>query len=147
MGDPDGMRQFLRYHKRMFGIMVAVCVAVFAGLLIGMGGDASWALGFGFGAAAQLAKFGVIDVAVVKKVAAEKKDAAATQLKAMFFSLFIFGIAVIAVYKLGGNVWAMAAGIFLPRVILIADAWLRPNPFATENGEQDAEQALEKTED
>ena len=143
MGEQDGMRQFLHYHKRVFAIMALVCAAGVVGLAAGMRSDPSWALGFGLGAAAQLAKFGFIDVAVVRKVAAEKKDAATTQLKAMFFSLFVFGVAVVVVYKLNGNVWAMAAGIFLPRILLIADAWIRPNPFGNECGEGGG-QALEK---
>lgn len=129
MDEQDGMKDFLLYHRRIFMLMLLACGAAAAGLAVGMRGDGSWALGFGFGAAAQLAKFGFFDVAAVKKIAAERKDAAAAQLKSTLFSFVIFGLCVAAVYSLGGNVWAMAAGIFLPRVILVADAWLRPNPF------------------
>ncbi len=91
----------------------------------------AWAGGFVAGAAAQLLKFAFLDVAIIKKIAAEKKDPATTQLKAMFVSLLLFGLAVAAVYSLGFNVWAMAAGIFMPRIILLADAYIRPNPFGT----------------
>lgn len=129
MNTLDGMTQFLRYHRRMFHLMTGVCLAVPAALFALTRPDFSWAGGFAAGAAAQLLKFGFLDVAVVKKIAAEKKDPAATQLKAMFFSLVLFGLAVAAVYALGFNVWTMAAGIFLPRLILLADAYLRPNPF------------------
>lgn len=123
------MEQFLQYHRRIFLVMAAVCLAVLAALWLGLRGDASWALGFACGAAAQLLKFGFIDVSVVRRLAAGGKGAETAQLKASLFSLLILGIAVAAVYKLGGNVWGMAAGIFLPRVILVADSWLRPNPF------------------
>lgn len=135
MGEQDGMRRFLDYHRRMFAVMTLVCAAALAGLAAaGFRGDWSWALGFGAGAAAQLAKFRFIDVAAVQRLAAGN-EAAATQLKATLCSLFLFGLAVAAAYALGGNVWALAAGIFLPRVILVADAWLRPNPFGSDNAE------------
>jgi phosphate/sulfate permease len=79
-------------------------------------------------------KFGFVDAAVVRRLAEERKDAASVQLKATFFSLLLLGLAVAVAYAVGGNVWALAAGIFLPRAILVADAWLRPNPFPEEQG-------------
>lgn len=136
MGEQDGMRQFLDYHRRMFAVMALACAAALAGLAAaGFRGDWSWTLGFGVGAAAQLAKFRFIDAAAVQRLAAAGSSAAAEQLKATLCSLFVFGLAVAAAYALGGNVWALAAGIFLPRVILVADAWLRPNPFGSDNAE------------
>ncbi|MCD8352337.1 MAG: hypothetical protein LUC93_17170 [Planctomycetaceae bacterium] len=141
MATPDSMQDFLRYHRRMFSLMIGVCLAVFVVLLAVMRHDMAWAGGFAAGAAAQLGKFGFLDVAVIKKIAAEKKDPAVTQLKAMFVSLALFGLAVVIVYTFGLNVWTMAAGIFLPRLILLADAYIRPNPFG--NGTEDA--AAEET--
>lgn len=132
MDGRDGMRQFLAYHRRMCVAMALACGVVLAGLLAAMRGDVSWALGFGIGAAAQMLKFGVIDVAVVKKLASGEKNAAAFQLKALGLSLAVLGLGVAAAVKLGGNVWSLAAGIFLPRMILVADTWIRPNPFAAE---------------
>lgn len=129
MDERDGMRDFLRYHRRMLFVMLLACASGLAGLAIGGPGDGSWAIGFGIGAAAQLVKFGFIDIAVVRRLAAGKTDAAAAQLKAMVCSLIMLGIAIVAVYNLGGNVWAVAAGIFLPRMILVADTWIRPDPF------------------
>ena len=139
MDAPDGMTDFLRYHRRMFALMAGVCLAVAATLAVAMWHDFAWAGGFIAGAAAQLLKFGLLDVAIIKKIAAEKKDPAATQLKAMFVSLLLFGLAVAAVYSLDFNVWAMAAGIFLPRIILLADAYIRPNPFGTGMDKGDAD--------
>lgn len=128
--DPfDGMRQFLSYHRRMFGLCLAVAVAVTVFLAIFRADDMGWAGGFAIGSLAQLFKFGFIDINVIKKLAIEKKNAASAQLKSMFLSLALFGLAVLFVYKLKMNVWAMAAGIFLPRLILVADTYIRPNPF------------------
>lgn len=134
----DGMTAFLRYHKRMFTLMTGICLAVAAALLAIMRGAPEWPGGFALGAAAQLLKFGLLDVAVVRKIAAEKRDPAATQLKTMFLSLVLFGLAVFAVLTLGYNVWAMAAGIFLPRLLLLADAYIRPNPFGDAANDADA---------
>ncbi|MCD8138226.1 MAG: hypothetical protein LUE17_00330 [Planctomycetaceae bacterium] len=131
MATPDSMQDFIRYHRRMFGLMIGACLAVFAVLLAVMRQDTAWAGGFAVGAAAQLVKFGFLDIAVIKKIAAEKKDPAVTQLKAMLVSLALFGAAVVFVYTFALNVWTMAAGIFLPRLILLADAYIRPNPFGT----------------
>lgn len=129
MDAPDSMREFLRYHRQMFTVMLAVCLAVAAALFVAMRPDYSRALGFAAGAAAQLLKFAILDVAVIRKIAVEKKDAAATQLKVMVLSLILFGAAVMLVHTMHGNIWAMAAGIFLPRIILLADTYIRPNPF------------------
>lgn len=125
----DGLNAFLAYHRKMFGLFIAVAAGVTAGLAILKPDDLAWAGGFAVGSLAQLFKFGFIDVNVVKKIAVEKKDAAGTQLKTMFVTLAVFAVAVLAVHKLGLNVWAMAAGIFLPRILLIADTYIRPNPF------------------
>ncbi len=126
------MREFLQYHRRMFGLMCGVCLAVAVVLLAVMRLDWSWAGGFAVGATAQLFKFGFLDIAAIRKIAAEKDAAASTQLKSMFLSLVVFGLAVVVVYKLKLNVWSMAAGIFLPRIILLADAYIRPNLFKPE---------------
>lgn len=124
------MEQFLQYHKRIFAVMCMACGAAFAGLAAA--GDAPWAPGFGAGAAAQLVKFACIDAAVVRKIALERRDAAATQLKATALSLALFGLAALAAHRWGGNMWALAAGIFLPRAVLVADAWIRPKLFEGE---------------
>ncbi len=134
----ETVEQFLHYHKQIFSVMFLLCFVALAGMAAGAAGDASYApyaLGFGLGAAAQLLKFRCVDSAVIRKIAVEKKDAAAVQLKAMGGSLLLFGIAVAAAHRWGGDIWAMAAGIFLPRLVLVADAWIRPNPFRTEDAE------------
>lgn len=138
MDAPDGMLQFVNYHRRMFGLMCGVCLAVAVILLAAMRPDWAYAGGFAAGAAAQLFKFGFLDIAAIRKIAVEKNAAATTQLKSMFLSLAVFGLAVIIVYTLRLNVWAMAAGIFLPRLILVADSYLRPDPFGTEEAESEA---------
>ncbi len=101
-----------------------------------MRNDFSWSGGFCLGAAAQLLKFRFLDIAVIQRIAVEKRDPAGVQLKAAFVTLLLFGGAAAAVLKLGFNVWAMALGVFLPRLILIADTYLRPNPFADEEVER-----------
>lgn len=140
---PESMREFITYHRRMFTLMAVICAAVLAVLLLAMPGELAWAGGFAAGAAAQLFKFGVLDIAAIKKIATEQKDAATAQVKSMYLSLLVFALAVAAVYKLGLNVWAMAAGIFLPRLILVADTYIRPNPFKRPDGES----ALPEVED
>lgn len=129
------MREFLGYHRRMFALMAVACLVVLAALILSMPGDLAWAGGFAAGAVAQLFKFGVLDIAAIKKIASEQKNAATAQVKVMYLSLLVFGLAVAVVYKLGLNVWALAAGIFLPRLILVADTYIRPNPFKRPEGE------------
>lgn len=127
----DGLAAFTSYHRQMFIVMAIICAIVSAALFIGVPSpDHAWAGGFAAGAAAQLLKFGILDIAAIRKIAAEREAAAMTQVKSMFMSLVIFGLAVVAVYALRLNVWSMAAGIFLPRIILVVDTWIRPNPFA-----------------
>ncbi len=126
------LKAFLHYHRRMFMLMAMICLMVFIGLLLAMRQDFTWSGGFLLGAAAQLLKFRFLDIAVIQKIAIEKRDPAGVQLKAAFVTLLLFGAAAAAVLKLGYNVWAMALGIFLPRLILIADTYLRPNPFGDE---------------
>ena len=129
MDAPESMREFLGYHRRMVVLMSAICVVVVLLLALAMPGDLSWAGGFAVGAAARLAKFGILDIAAIKKMAAERKDAALVQVKTMYLFLVILAAAGLLVYRLGLNVWAMAAGIFLPNVVLLAETWLRPNLF------------------
>lgn len=124
------MREFNQYHRRISVVMFMVCVVAFVALAVLRRGDLSWALGFGLGAAAQLVKFTLVDIAVVRKIAVERKDAAATQLKGMAVWLVLFALAALAVFTWRLNVWAMVAGIFLPRLILIADTRLRPDLFS-----------------
>lgn len=135
METPDGMRQFTAYHRHMLILMAGTCLAVFAALLAFMRGSYDWSCGFALGATAQLVKFGFIDIATIKKIAIQQERAASIQLKSSFLSLLLFGLALTGVFTFGLNVWAFAAGIFLPRLILIADTYIRPNPFPTIGGE------------
>lgn len=130
MDEPDSLKEFLAYHRRMFAVMAAACLAVLAALAIARPGDPALAGGFAAGAAARLLKFRFLDIAVVRKIALEKKDAASTQLRTMaaWMGLFILAAAVVFLCRL--NVWTMVAGIFLPPAILVADTCLRPNLFA-----------------
>lgn len=127
----NSMNQFLAYHKRMLRVMVGISLAV-AALILAVGrSNFAWTGGFVVGSAAQLLKFAFIDVAIVRKIALLREKAAAIQLKGSILSLAIFGAAVAVIYTCGFNVWAMAVGIFLPRIVLIADSYLRPNPFGS----------------
>lgn len=125
----ESWQKFLRYHRRMLYLMLGVSLAVTVTILIVPGGDRSWAGGFALGSVAQLFKFGVLDLAVVRGVASGDGRAARTQVRNMLFALALFGLAAILTLRLGFGVWALAAGIFLPRLLLLADAKIRPNPF------------------
>jgi hypothetical protein len=129
INEHKAMRQFIRYHRSLLVVMAAACAGGLACLAVF--GETQWWIGFGAGAAAQLFKFAFVDAAVVRRLAEGKTDVVAAQARGMIYSLIVFGIAVLAIYNFGGSVWAMAAGIFLPRVILIADTWLRPDLFRT----------------
>ena len=124
------MEQFLLYHKRMFIIILIVSGMAALSLFVLMPGDLSYGMGFVIGSAAQATKFGFLDVSTIRNIAANPKNAAKTQLMAMFFTLVIFSAAIALVLRFEMNVWAMAAGIFLPRIILLADTFLRPDPFS-----------------
>ncbi len=130
MNETDSLKEFLDYHRRMFSIAAAACLAVLAALLLIRPGDPALAGGFVAGAVARLVKFRFLDIAVVKKIALEKKDAATTQLKATAAWMGLFILAAAIVFLFGMNVWAMVAGIFLPPAILIADTYVRPDLFA-----------------
>lgn len=133
----DSMKAFLAYHRHMFGLCLAVAIGATVLLFLLRPDDPAWAGGFAIGSFAQLVKFGFIDINVIKKIAAERKNAPGIQLKAMFLSLAVFAVAVVASHSLKMNVWAMAAGIFLPRLILVADTYIRPDPFKHEPGPED----------
>ncbi len=146
MNAPEGLQEFLGYHRRMLAFMAGVCLAVAVLLLAILRNDPAWCGGFAAGAAAQLFKFGVLDIATIRRIAAADQGAALTQVRNMFLSLLVWGAAAALVLKMGWNVWAMAAGIFLPRIILLADARLRPNLFAPpidRAGEERPEQSPE----
>lgn len=134
MEAPESMRQFVNYHRNMFVFMAGVCLLTTGVLFLALPGESAWAGGFAVGATAQLLKFGFVDIATVRKIAVDGKSAAATQLKASFFSLVIFALAAALVLRFGLNVWTMAAGIFVPRLLLLADAYIRPNPFGGDSG-------------
>lgn len=130
MTAPDSLKEITVYHRRMAAVMCGVCLVVAAALVLVQPNDMSLAGGFVLGAAARLVKFGFIDIAVIRKIAAERRDAAATQLKAMVVWMAIFAAAAFGTIKLGFNIWALVAGLFLPQLVLMADTWLRPNLFA-----------------
>lgn len=138
MDVPDGLKDFIAYHRRMFLFMAAACLIVFVALLVFGAGDWTLAGGFAAGAAARLIKFRFLDLAVVRKIAVEKKDAAATQLKSMVVWMALFALAAVAVFTFKLNIWTMVAGIFLPPLLLVADTYLRPNLFARSAPEGDA---------
>lgn len=116
----------------MLLLMGGVCLAALSVLGFVMRHDFAWAGGFAAGAAAQIFKFAFIDLNTIRKIAVQRENAPATQLKASFLSLAIFAAALAAVYKFDLNIWACAAGILLPRIVLIVDTYVRPNPFASD---------------
>ncbi|MDR1612142.1 MAG: hypothetical protein LBT97_05090 [Planctomycetota bacterium] len=127
---PDGLREFLAYHRRMLILLTAVSASVSLGLLLLAHGDYALFGGFVAGASAQLLKFGILDVGVVKSMADHQGDAPMRQVKSRYGTLALFAVAIIVTIKFGFNVWAFAAGVVLPRVIFLADTFLRPNLFA-----------------
>ena len=114
----------------MFIIILIVSGMAALSLFVLMPGELSYGMGFAVGAAAQVTKFGFLDVSTIRNIAANPKNAAKTQLMAMFFTLIIFAAAIVCALRFRMNIWAMAAGIFLPRIILLADTFLRPDPFS-----------------
>lgn len=144
MEAPDSMREFMAYHRRMLAVMAGICLAVFVILFAVMRDAPAWSLGFLFGATAQLVKFGYLDIATVTRIAADATRASVVQLKASFLSLALFALALVGVFKLDLNIWAFAAGVFLPRLILILDTYIRPNPFGPPPASADG-QAREET--
>lgn len=113
----------------MLIFMAVACMIVAIALLVISPGNPEWVGGFAAGALAQLFKSGVIDLGVIKKIAAEQKNAATAQVKGMYLFLLVLGCMAYIVFKLRLNPWAMLFGIVLPRAILVADAYIRPNPF------------------
>lgn len=120
----------MAYHRRMLLLLMVVCAAAAVCLLVFVPGDYARLGGFVTGAAAQLLKFATLDVWLVKRMATDPDNAAMQQIKSRYGTLALLAIAVVVSLKFRFNVWALAAGIFLPRVILLADTYLRPNIFA-----------------
>lgn len=123
------MEDFLSYQKKMLRISIAVCVIAAVAIIFLLPGDFPRLWGFVAGAAAQLAKFGLLDVGTVQRIAADPEHAAKIQLRATLLSLLLFGLAIAIVFVCRLNVWMLALGIFLPRMLLIADTFFRPDPF------------------
>jgi hypothetical protein len=113
----------------MLIFMTAVCLVIAAAMFFLLPGQYGYLGGFVIGAAAQLIKFGFIDIGTIKRLAAQPDKAGKLQLRSTFLSLVLFGAAIALAFKLGMNIWAWAGGIFLPRLILLADAFVRPDPF------------------
>ncbi len=130
------MEQFLSYHRKMFVLTAILCGAVAVGIGVLLPGDWLRLLGFLVGAAAQLIKFGFLDVSTVKRMAAAPDQAAKLQLRATFLSLLIFCLALAVAFKFSLDIWMVAAGIFLPRIILIIDSFVRPDPFTSTAGDK-----------
>ncbi|MCL2000961.1 MAG: hypothetical protein FWG74_05965 [Planctomycetes bacterium] len=137
MDAPEGLRTFTKYHHRMLAIMTGACLGVTVILFALLRNDFAWCGGFAVGAAAQLFKFGVLDIAAIRRIAASSQGAAGIQMLTTLLSLAVFGLAGLCIWKADWNIWAMAAGIFVPRLILLADAYLRPELFARPAGDTD----------
>lgn len=117
--------------------MAGICLGVTVLLFVALPGSYAWCGGFAAGAAAQLVKFGVLDIAIVRRIAAGNQGAAGVQVRNTFLFLVLLGLAAVVVWKMGWNVWAMVAGIFAPRLILLADVYVRPNPFGTPTSDRE----------
>lgn len=130
MESSSGLREFLAYHRRMLALLTAVCATGAVCLLVFVPGDYARLGGFTLGAAGQLLKFATLDVWLVKRMATDPEKAAMQQLKSRYGALALLAVVLVVSLKFKFNVWALAAGIFLPRVILLADTYLRPNIFA-----------------
>lgn len=131
MEESEGLQSFLAYHRRMLAVMFGACLVVTVLLIAFAPGEWAWIGGFATGAAAQLLKFGIVDISVVKQVALHPDSEPWQRVKARYGTLALLVLAVILTLKFKLNPWALAAGIFLPRVLLLADTYLRPNVFAT----------------
>lgn len=129
---PEGLKVFLAYHRRMMVFLTGVCAAVAVVLAVLVPGDFAIIGGFVTGAAAQLLKFGVLDVGVVRAMAVDAESAPMRQLKSRYGTMALLAVAIVVTLKFGFNVWALAAGVFLPRVIFLVDNLLRPNVFSGE---------------
>ncbi|MDR3211488.1 MAG: hypothetical protein LBU79_06195 [Planctomycetota bacterium] len=132
------MEHFLRYHRQMFILTLVISLLALGGLAILLPGDYPRLAGFASGSVAQLLKFGLLDRATIQNIAKQPQNAARVQLRATFFGLVVFGLALVLVFSLHLDVWCLAGGIFLPRLVLLADSILRPNPFG-EMSESSAE--------
>ncbi|MDR2392204.1 MAG: hypothetical protein LBE84_11075 [Planctomycetota bacterium] len=130
MTAPESMREFLRYHQHMAVLMAVVALVVAAALAILFRPGHAWTVGFALGAGTQIFKFAVLDIRPILAVASGAAGPGRSQLRIMFLSLVLFGSMAAAGLWIGANIWAMAAGVFLPRLILLADTWFRPDPFA-----------------
>ncbi|MDR1534580.1 MAG: hypothetical protein LBU64_05710 [Planctomycetota bacterium] len=135
------MREFIDYHRQLSFWMIGTSLAAGLVLLLAARPDYSLAGGFALGAGAQIFKFGILDLRLVLALAAGAGRPAGTQLRLWFFSLAVFALAAGAALKTGANLWALAAGVFLPRLLLLADAWLRPDVFGSGAGPENPEEA------
>lgn len=134
MAGDERLSEFFSYHRRMAALMLAVCLVAEMLLLFLARHNPYLAIGFALGAAAQLLKFYFLDAALIRKIAGGDAKPASLRLRSVFMPIAVFAPAAAAGVVIGADVWAMAAGVFLPRLILIADAWLRPNPFTGAEG-------------
>lgn len=133
------MEDFIKYQRTIFYAMIIVCAAACAALFVMLPHDPQWGLGLALGSIAQLVKFKIVDVATVVKFSAnigmEQKHAAKWQFIGMIKTMVVLSIAFIVayMYKPFINVWTLIAGILIPRLILVADGIIRPNPFGAKS--------------
>ena len=86
-----------------------------------------------------MAKFGILDVAVVKRMAKNREEGVLSQVKVRYLALVILAAAAALVYVLRLKIVAMAAGVLTPTVILVIDSLVRPNVFGQTEGGTDSE--------
>ena len=123
----------MRYAKSIFTVMVLVAAAATVGIAILGPANPKWVYGFALGAAGQLLKFRVIDVPTVIRIGTAPENAVKTQLLSTFMGFAILGsVFLIAILWRGSmfQPWMTLGGVLLPRLVLVADGYFRPNLFA-----------------
>ncbi|MFH0910604.1 MAG: hypothetical protein V1918_03735 [Planctomycetota bacterium] len=125
------MKDFIRYQRTLFGIILLLGAGAFGGLYLGWPEEPSLAWGWALGVAVGGVIFRNRVLAVLRLPTLPEEQWVRASLRASFFSYGLIVAAVVAaIYLSAFNPYATLAGILLERLVLYADGWLRPGALS-----------------
>jgi hypothetical protein len=137
------MKEAMRYANTMFAVMLVAAAALTAAALALFPDARAAACGLGFGCVAGALKFRVLDVWAALRLQQRPGDAVKIQFQALVMGLGLLG-AAFALAFLRKDLFlplTTAVGFFVPRILLVVDLKLRPNPFEKEGDAGEAGEA------